>query len=125
MLTVTFDPNIFKRTAYHFTHNVYDVREIGTSYQKREVAVESKNTDPPAADARACIRAFEILALDDRQTATCRVLVNRTSYARFKAGDLSCELARAVQTPYGKAKDAEIVINTGSLCALFVFREST
>ncbi|TSA86103.1 hypothetical protein FNU79_07905 [Deinococcus detaillensis] len=117
VLAITFDPNILKRTFFRLTHQVYALQDIGESYPRREVAVQVKDTENPSADARRCIEAFEIFSLDDGQTATCRVFVNRTSYERFKAGNSTCELARAVQGAYASAKTAEVFMNEGSLCS--------
>jgi len=116
VLTLTFDPTILKRASYRFTHKVYGMQDVGTSYPKREVAVQLRNADSPAADANACIRAFEILSVNEDQTATCRVFVSRASYERYRAGDLSCELARAMQMPYGTAGSAVTTVNTGPRC---------
>lgn len=117
-LRLEFDPSLFRRPLYALTHRVYSWHDTGNSYPSREVAVQLSNAeDPdPAAEARACANAFEIRSLQDGQQMTCRVFVNRESYRKFLAGNQTCVLAKAVQTPYARAEAAEITVNQGGLC---------
>lgn len=116
-----FNPNALQGWTYRLTHRFFEMQHVGSSYPSREVAVQIKLGEPPRAEtpeaaAQTCIRAFAVRSLQDGQTATCRVFQNRETYHQFKAGDETCELARAVQTPYGRAEDAQIVVNRGGVC---------
>lgn len=106
---------------YTLSHDVYAVQDAPGPYSSREIAVRINVSEPPhgetpEAAARACIRAYEIGSYNEGQTATCRVFVNQSSYDQFRAGNSTCELARAVQQPYGTAQDADITVNTSALC---------
>lgn len=115
-LRLEFDPSLFRRPLYGLTHQVYAWQDLGRAYPSREVAVQLRRGRDPTAEARACAHAFEIRSLSDGQQMTCHVFGDEASYQKFRAGDQSCVLAKAVQTPYASAEQAEITVHQGEPC---------
>lgn len=106
------------RLGFQFQHEVFAVRELGSSYPSREVHFKSRSEKTFLQDVQECIRAYEIQSLEDGQTATCVAYGSREAFEMQQADPhLQCEQARAIQDPYGSAAGARILPNLGEHCA--------
>ena len=82
-----------------------------------EVQFVLRPRENPEAAVRACAQAFERELHYDHVRINC-VAFGSAADARVQADHpgLRCERARAVQWPYARASNAEIIINTGERC---------
>jgi hypothetical protein len=112
----TTDINGWRTWGFRLTHQIVWVNE--KQLGSRDIYFVTKARENPTRAVKSCIRAFDYTLYYEGLFNHCIAFGSADdAKAQLKNPDLSCEQARATQTPYDTARNADIKVNTGKRCA--------